>query len=396
MNALHNLTALLNTTDAMAPWSARRAIHGTGGGFQEKDTISANSDDEDSAGIPALVKRSLIVFTVLCAFSFAAVVLRLHHRRKRLKKLGSDDYLISLAWLLAALVGVLSHYRDAQGFGQETPTFDELSSIFKQQFVYMHAFYISLALTQVSVAINYRRLSQGLIRWHTIVCNILLCYIVVGSLVEILAYDLQCRPIPAFWRLQDRPSANCYGKTTTATLVIYGPPLFRITADIALMILPMPVISMLQLPKAQKAAVVAVLLLTLVVILANLKRLSLTEPNQDTTVTRFLTVTLPLVQIWSSVEVHAAILCACGVTLRAPFVESWQKLRARVQSEALYPNLPFMKRRDRQQSASTMDSQESADSIGIAKLALAHAQSRTAISQAPEHQISMEQMLVQA
>jgi hypothetical protein len=385
MNAVHNLT------DALT--SRRAAILGKD---DAQGLGTSEATDTAPGGIPHLVKRSLIISVILCALSFAAVALRLYHRRKRLKKLGSDDYLISLAWLLACLVGILSHYRDAEGFGQKNPTYDELSSIFLQQFAYMQAYYLTLAVTQVSVAINYKRLSQGLIPWHTIACNLLLGYIILGSLVEILAFDLQCLPLSAFWRLQDRATAKCYGKTTTAALVVYGPPFFRITVDISLMILPMPIISMLQLPRAQKAAVFAVLALTLVAILANLKRLSLTEPSEDTSVTRFLTVTLPLVQIWSSVEVHAAILCACGVTLRAPFVESWQKLRAKLQKNGTHAHLPFMKERTRQQSASTMSSQESADTIALAKLDLPHTLPRTLQANNSQTSVSLEEMLRQA
>ena len=268
-----------------------------------------------------LVVRSLVTLILLSITSGLVVGLRVHTRYKRLKRLSVDDALIILAWIVGVGAGTISHYRDSKGFGDARPSFDELSSIFFQQFAFMHFFYIALALTQISVALNYRRLDGGLDTRHKRLCDCILAYTVIGSTAEILSYILQCIPVTAFWQLMSRDGAKCYNSTQNSILLIYGPPVFRISVDVALIVIPMPIIWKLALPRPQKIAIAAIVCVSFIGIGANLRRLLLTEPDASTSISDFLTNILPRIQVWSNIEIHSAIICACAVTLKAPFAE---------------------------------------------------------------------------
>lgn len=294
--------------------------------------LSASTSDMESStmcvlcDLSPLVLRSFIIFLALSSVSAMVVLLRLRTRYKRLHKLTLDDILIVVAWIFGVVAGVISHYRDSHGFGDARPSFEELSSIFLQQFVFMQFFYLTLALTQASVAIHYKRLDGGLSGKYRLCCNLLLGYIVVGSTFELLSYVFQCLPVSAFWQLLDRSDAKCYQQITNDTLLIYGPPLFRISADLALIAIPLPLVWKLCLPRQQKWGIISIICVTFISMGANLRRLILTEPDATMSIMHFLMDILPRIQVWSNIEIHSAIMCACAVTLKAPFMDSLRTL----------------------------------------------------------------------
>lgn len=253
--------------------------------------------------------------------SGAVVSLRLVTRWRRLKRLHLEDYLIAVAWLLGLIAGIVSHYKDLRGFGAPLPSPAELSGIYHQQFIFMQLFYLTLATTQASIALNYRSFGGGLDLWHVRCCNAALFYIVLGSALESMSYFFQCRPVSAFWDFDQRPFAKCYSPQLLDVFLIYGPPIFRLIGDVSLILIPLPMIFNLTLPRSQKIAIVAVLCITFLSIGANLERLSLTTPTASISIPDFLGNVLPRVQMWSNVEIGSAILCACAVTLKAPFTE---------------------------------------------------------------------------
>lgn len=300
------------------------------GSFQDTNATMAvvsnmTGIQDPSPGIPPIVVRSLIVLIFACFISGITIILRVATRWARLKTLTSDDILIIFAWLLSGATGIVSHWRDARGFGDAMPTPTDLSHIFLQQFILMQLFYVTLATVQISVAINYRRFTANLSKRHVRLCNAVFIYVVVGSLLETLCYIFQCSPVSAFWTLANDRS-RCYSPGTSIVLITYGPPLFRISADLAFIAIPMPIIMNLTLPKSQKGAVAAVVCVTFLSIAANLQRLVLTRPAPQISVEQFLTTVLPEIQMWSNIEVGSAIVCACAVTLRGPFIVFWHTM----------------------------------------------------------------------
>lgn len=279
-----------------------------------------------NCGLPKLVVASLLIFIIVNLLSGAIVGLRLTTRRHRLKTLCIEDYLISIAWLLGLIAGVVSHYRDLRGFGAPLPSPAELSAIYRQQFVFMQLFYLTLATIQASVALNYKSFSGGLNTWHIRLSNAALLYIMLGSLLESSSYFFQCLPVSAFWEFEKRLFAKCYSTLLIDIFLIYGPPIFRIIGDLSLILIPLPIIFSLSLPRSQKFAVVGVICITFLSIASNLQRLRLTTPTASSSIPNFLGSILPQIQIWSNIEIGSAIICACAVTLKAPVTEFWNSL----------------------------------------------------------------------
>lgn len=310
----------------------------------------------ENCRLPKLVKLSIFVFVLVNCISGSIVTLRLTTRWRRLKTLSIEDYLISIAWLLGLTAGVVSHYRDLGGFGAPSPSPGELSAIYHQQFIFMQLFYLTLATIQASVALNYKSFSGGLKLWHDRFCNAVLVYIVLGSLLESFTYFFQCRPYYAFWEFEKREYAQCYLPHLTNILLVYGPPIFRIIGDVSLILIPLPIVFSLKLPKSQKFAVVGVICITFLSIAANIQRLRLTTPTASSSIPQFLGVILPQIQMWSNIEIGSGIICACAVTLRGPVIEFWNSLVTRMSPRHKRGSVTSEGERSRMGSLGTVDS----------------------------------------
>lgn len=111
----------------------------------------------------------------------------------------------------------------------------------------------SILSLKVSVLCFYLHLFPE--RKFKLACYIVLGIMVVGGTGFILFDVLQCMPISAGWTLQHGPDAKCVKLSTVA---ISGAA-FNVLSEIAILILPMPILSKLQLKKKKKIGVIVLL-----------------------------------------------------------------------------------------------------------------------------------------
>ncbi|KAL8821621.1 MAG: hypothetical protein Q9223_000364 [Gallowayella weberi] len=134
------------------------------------------------------------------------------------------------------------------------------------------------------------------------------------GIAVILITILQCQPVSDFWNRFSptaKPPFNC---GVNVNQFFNGNSIPNILTDAALLVLPIPFVWQLHLPKAQKLGLTSVFILGVFVIGVSIARftfiinLDLASPD--------ITWNFVNVQIWTGVESHVGIICACLPSLR--------------------------------------------------------------------------------
>ncbi|KAL8942327.1 MAG: hypothetical protein Q9211_001444 [Gyalolechia sp. 1 TL-2023] len=160
------------------------------------------------------------------------------------------------------------------------------------------------------LAFYWRIFKQSKIR---IPIYVLVAVVSCWGIAGILVILLQCQPVSEYWnRFAVTDSAPHCG--VNITQFFYGVAIPNILTDAALLVLPMPFIWKLHLPRAQKLALTSIFILGAFVIGVSITRftvllkLNLVSPD--------ITWNYVDNQIWTAVESHVGIICACLPSLR--------------------------------------------------------------------------------
>jgi hypothetical protein len=108
----------------------------------------------------------------------------------------------------------------------------------------------SLALTKISILFQYLRIFPSY-RFR-IICFIVMGVVILYSTWAIVSGFVNCVPVAKFW---DR---ELPGTCLSFEAVWFFNASMNITTDLTLLVLPMPLVSQLHLPKRQKFALLAV------------------------------------------------------------------------------------------------------------------------------------------
>lgn len=111
---------------------------------------------------------------------------------------------------------------------------------------------VSLNLTKVSILLLYRRLFGGAAQWFRRTCDVLLTYVAAFCVAMVVGTIFQCVPIErAFDKTVD-------GRCIDNGRFWYANAASTIATDLAVLVLPMPLVYKLQIPRAQKFALALV------------------------------------------------------------------------------------------------------------------------------------------
>ncbi|OQD81970.1 hypothetical protein PENANT_c024G08849 [Penicillium antarcticum] len=129
--------------------------------------------------------------------------------------------------------------------------------------------------------------------------------LVIAGLWMTLSGFIFCNPIHYFWHISPEVRENHCLPTGAVWFTNAG---IQIATDVVILILPMPLLWKLQMPRRQKYGVVAVFGLGIIVIAtssARLSQLAIMVNRKD------FTKTNAQAAIWSSLEANISIICAC-------------------------------------------------------------------------------------
>ncbi|KAJ5624159.1 hypothetical protein N7510_000468 [Penicillium lagena] len=243
-----------------------------------------------------------LTFTCLATF---VVAVRLWTRFRLVKSPGWDDMLILAAMILSlvfyAFIMVERHY----GMGHVMKDLSEEQKARMMQFLWLSIpFYnASLIFSKLSALVLYTRIFRN--RTFRLVVKIFAGCLIVAGLWMVVSAFVFCIPIHDFWSLSRKVRrAHCL----RADIVWFTNAGIQIVTDLVILVLPMPLISKLQLPTQQKTGIMLVFSLGVFVVATSSVRLyELRQMTHNNDYTK----TNARAAIWSSLEANVSIICAC-------------------------------------------------------------------------------------
>ncbi|KAL2853622.1 hypothetical protein BJX68DRAFT_265089 [Aspergillus pseudodeflectus] len=268
----------------------------------EHPLLPRNDHGDSSRG-----QRALVATAVLTGISIVIVAMRLYTRIGLIKLSGREDWTIlaSLAFAVTYLGLVIAQYHFGLGVHSDELPADILQEQLKRLWVAIPMYNASLALTKISILFQYLRIFPGY-RFR-IICFIVMGVVILYSTWAIVSGFVNCVPVAKFW---DR---ELPGTCLSFEAVWFFNASMNITTDLTLLVLPMPLISQLHLPKRQKFALLAVFALGGLVVITSILRLSSLRTVAKSNDTSWSNVAAAY---WTAAECNVAIICACLPFLR--------------------------------------------------------------------------------
>ncbi|KAF7597167.1 hypothetical protein BBP40_009506 [Aspergillus hancockii] len=260
--------------------------------------------------------------------SYTETVLRFYSRALIVKKIGLHDYCSLLAWIIDFGLSFSLIYATTMGLGLPGAEIDsgKRSSITRVTFAFTVLYNPALMSVKTSILLFYLTFAkgQGLFRLANYAT---LAIVNVAGLALTLLMVFQCRPVGAVFQSPLPSKASC---TSIITLYLASAPINIIT-DIAILFLPMPILTKIHLPWRQKIILTATfgggVFVTIidVIRIVYLQRAA-TQSNQALQSTRINSGALinissyaALSFMWSVVEVNMSMICSC-IPLLKPLI----------------------------------------------------------------------------
>ncbi|RAL12254.1 uncharacterized protein BO97DRAFT_470459 [Aspergillus homomorphus CBS 101889] len=255
------------------------------------------------------------MYAVPIAITFLSLVclvvaLRLYTRLHMVRTPGMDDLLIvgALAADIVFFAFLIVEVQNGLAEKKAQLSEDVVRKQLKALYITIPLYNLSLTLTKLSLIFLYKRLFPT--KSYQIILAITLCFVVATGLWMVFSAILFCNPIRSFW--DTSLPHTCLPETVVWSLNAA----FQISTDLLLVILPMPVLAKLQIPKRQKVALILIFALGFFVCATSIIRLTTIVHlvrSPDFTEGNGLAAT------WSFIECNVAIICACLPPLR-PFI----------------------------------------------------------------------------
>lgn len=262
-----------------------------------------------------------IVFLVLCTLF---VFFRMVSRAAIVKKISVDDYFIVSAWVIAVGISSAICYGCAWGLGRHERSIpDEWQENLRiADYIFSVLYQPALMTTKTSILAFYLSLptSNKNFKWA---CIATLFVVNAGGLALGLFTIFQCRPVGAAFQVPKPHSSHC---TDIITIYLSSTPLNIIT-DLALLFLPMPVLTGMHLPRKQKIILVITFSFGAFVAAVDVVRLVYLQSASMTRLAKIYNAThsnrpatdeqidfswyASLSFMWSAIEVDVGIMVAC-------------------------------------------------------------------------------------
>ncbi|EME84209.1 uncharacterized protein MYCFIDRAFT_163043 [Pseudocercospora fijiensis CIRAD86] len=283
------------------------------------------ADDEshgDIHGRSSAVLAVTVSMTVLCTIF---VSFRMLSRAAIVRKIIWDDYFMLLAWIITVGLAFSICYGTVNGLGRhEVDIPDEWQSTLRKcNYAFSVLYQPALMATKTSILSFYLTFSTAnrVFRWA---CYGTLLIVNAGGFALTMVTVFQCNPISAVFQSITSAGAKC---TDILTIYLASIPLNIIT-DLAILFLPMPILTSMRLPKKQKIILVVTFGFGVFVAIVDVVRISYLQSaaeirlsemqqaissedpvrNAEATDSSYY---LAFSFMWSAIEVTVGIMCAC-------------------------------------------------------------------------------------
>ncbi|GIK06096.1 hypothetical protein Aspvir_001739 [Aspergillus viridinutans] len=272
----------------------------------------------------AVLVVSITIFVLATTF----VALRFYSRIVIVKKFGHHDYWSLLAWIIDFAFSFSLFYATAKGLGLPAADIkpENRHSIIRATFAFTVLYNPALMTVKTSILVFYLTFARGekLFRLG----NYLTLFVVnVSGLALTFLTIFQCRPVGSVLKPTLPAAASC---TSVITLYLSSAPVNIIT-DIAILFLPMPILTKMHLPRRQKFILIITFGFGFFVTVVDVIRIvylqrALTETQLRSqsgpihsgsliSVSSFTALSF----MWSVVEANMSVICSC-VPLLKPLI----------------------------------------------------------------------------
>ncbi|OQE32064.1 hypothetical protein PENSTE_c001G01174 [Penicillium steckii] len=252
-------------------------------------------------------QRALVVTAVLTGIAFIIVGMRLFARLGLMKITGREDWsvLIALVFSIVYLALVAAQYHYKMGTHSSLLSPEVLQKQLKCLWAAIPMYNASLAFTKFSILFQYIRIFPA--RSFRLGCYVVMAIVATYSSWAIVSGYVNCVPVAKFWN-HDLP-----GHCLSFEAVWFFNASMNIATDVTLLVLPMPLLFNLQLPRTQKIALIGVFAIGILVVVTSILRLSSLRTVAQSTDTSYSNVDAAY---WTAAECNVAIICACLPFLR--------------------------------------------------------------------------------
>ncbi|KAJ5652021.1 hypothetical protein N7507_009447 [Penicillium longicatenatum] len=258
--------------------------------------------------------RVFVISTIFTILAALVVSIRLWTRFKLVRSPGLDDLFIFAALLCSfafyGFILVERHY--GLGIAKQQLPDDVITNQLHYLWLSVPFYNLSLILSKLSALFLFIRIFRT--KPFLLATYITMGFLIVAGLWMVLSGFIFCIPISDFWRASPSSTKHCLPKGP----VWYSNAAMQIFSDIVIMILPMPLLYKLQLPRQQKIGIMLVFGVGIFVIAtssARLYQLSTMVNGHD------FTKKNAEAAVWSSLESNVSIICACMAPLH-PFISN--------------------------------------------------------------------------
>ncbi|KAJ5556799.1 Major facilitator superfamily domain general substrate transporter [Penicillium frequentans] len=270
---------------------------------------------------PATLGVSVTFFAIATVF----VALRFISRVFVVRRVALHDYLMLLAWVLDFGFSLSLFFAIHNGLGLhaiDVPAENE-AALNKANYAFTVLYSPALMAVKTSILVFYMTLTrnQKVFRYAN---YITLGVVNAAGLALTLVNVFQCQPVSAAWRANLPADARC---TDIVTLYLSSSPVNIIT-DLAILFLPMPILTQMRLPKKQKiilvitfsfgffVAVVDVIRIAFLQQAATSRQVALKSLHIQNAGTADFSWYASLSFMWSVVEVNVSVICGCVPSLK--------------------------------------------------------------------------------
>ncbi|KAK0620764.1 hypothetical protein B0T14DRAFT_430816 [Immersiella caudata] len=284
--------------------------------MSQNSTIPAQNYDPN-ANNAYLVYIPSAVFVVVCPVLMG---LRIWARLKKGGKLGADDWTAVVALIFTVLTEGFLVASCQYGMGRHWATIDKANRFETQKYFFMAqvTYKAAINLVKCCILLLYLRLFQ-VVRWFRISCWALLAIVAIYCTASIAATIFQCQPVI---RAFDKDTPGHCLDTAKFWFANAG---FSIATDVIILLLPMPLVWKLEVPRTQKVALVAVFAVGIFVVVTSCLRVTTldlfaTSPDHTYNIANVM---------WTIIEPNVAVVCSCLPILRPLVVRFIPGLRSK-------------------------------------------------------------------
>ncbi|KAI1258607.1 fucose permease [Xylariaceae sp. FL1019] len=267
-----------------------------------------------------------VVTTATLALATVFVAARLVCRVFIVRHVSWDDYFIIVAWLLAFGLSFAIDYGTTKGLGRHDADISSgnWDSLRRSEYTFTVLYNPALMAFKTSILIFYLRLSKNTQKVLRLASWTVLVIVNLSGTVLTLLNIFQCSPIQSAFNLVSHPG-KCLPLLTE---FICSAPI-NIVTDLAILALPLPVLTGMRLPPRQKIILIITFALGIFVTIVDVIRIFYLQkaindisstPSSDPKASfgdaPEFAWNASLSLLWSAVEVNVGIACACIPTLK--------------------------------------------------------------------------------